>query len=81
MFISFIGCRACIIFPVIDSVRLSCGMALNIVEEFDTKYPTPFDRMILKKEHYELNMPKHQLNRSSVINANDVYATRCAWSK
>ena len=71
--ISFIGCLACIIFPVIDSVRLSCRMALNIVEDWykiSTKFPTPFNRMILKKEHYELNMPKRELNRSIVINAN-----------
>ena len=36
--ISFIGCHTCIIFPVIDSVRLSCRMALSIVEDFDTKF-------------------------------------------
>ena len=32
--------------------------------------------MILKKEHYELNILKRELNRSSVINVNDLYARR-----
>ena len=49
--------------------------------KISTKFPTPFNRMILKKEHHELNMLKRGLNRSSVLNANDVYATRCALSR
>ena len=32
--------------------------------------------MILKKEHYELNILKRELNRSSVMNVNDLYARR-----
>ena len=38
MFISVIRFHACVIFSVIDSVRLSCIMALNIVEDFDTNF-------------------------------------------
>ena len=47
--ISFIGCRACIIFPVIAAVvRLSCRMALNIVEDFNTKFRQIIQHLLIE---------------------------------